>query len=230
MNYKVVNKCYKAKKRGRTTLIVLLLFAVVITASVISFMRSMTPAIVTLAVADVKTKTLQWVNGAVFNAMGSQNGEELVSIERNADGDITSISSNTVLINTIARQTIADVHNSVTLLSHSGVDVPLGTATGLPLLTGKGPVVSVDVDPVGRAQCVFRSSFTSQGINQTLHRIYLDVEVTVDIVMAGHIESVVTKVPVIVSETVVVGKIPSVYLDGLTLGQVESGYKQLQEP
>lgn len=222
MNYQVVDRHYVKKRKVKSAVLITVAVLVVLATAVTLFIHSMTPAIVSLAVADVKTRTLQWINSAVFSVMSVQGNSQLVTVQKDSGGDIALITANTALINDIAQKTASEVQNNVGLLAGSGVKIPLGTATGFPLLTGKGPLLSVDVDPVGRTVCVFRSEFFSQGINQTLHRIILDVSVTVEIVMAGHIETVETAVPVIVSESVIVGNIPSVYLDGITLGQAQS--------
>ena len=62
------------------------------------------------------------------------------------------------------------------------LDIALGTFTGLALLTGFGPDVSIKIMPIGTANCDFVSTFISAGINQTIHRIYLYTVCKVNIV------------------------------------------------
>ena len=62
-----------------------------------------------------------------------------------------------------------------------------------------------------------KSEFTAQGINQTLHRVYLEVKCRVNILTPFHdIEREITN-QVLLVENVIVGRIPETYynLEGL---------------
>lgn len=67
-----------------------------------------------------------------------------------------------------------------------------------------------------------RSEFTSQGINQTLHRVYLQVVCNVNILTPFEdIEKQITN-QVLLVENIIVGHIPDTYynLEGITEGDV----------
>ena len=53
--------------------------------------------------------------------------------------------------------------------------MPFGSFTGFKLLAGRGPGVKIKISTIGEVETDLRSEFTSQGINQTLHRVYLQV-------------------------------------------------------
>jgi hypothetical protein len=67
--------------------------------------------------------------------------------------------------------------------------------------------------PAGAVQSTFSSKFTSAGINQTLHRITLTLKATVRIILPGdaYIVSIETQAPI--SESILVGSVPSTYTD-----------------
>lgn len=92
-----------------------------------------------------------------------------------------------------------------------------GSFTGIKLLAGKGPGVKIQISPVGSVETDLRSEFTSQGINQTLHRVYLDVKCKVNILTPfKDIEKEIVN-QVLLVENIIVGRIPETYynLEGL---------------
>ena len=92
-----------------------------------------------------------------------------------------------------------------------------GSFTGFKLLAGRGPGVKITISTIGDVETDLRSEFTAQGINQTLHRVYLDVKCNVLILTPfDNIERQITN-QVLLIENVIVGNIPSTYynLEGL---------------
>ena len=93
-----------------------------------------------------------------------------------------------------------------------------GSFTGFKLLAGRGPGVKIRISPIGSVETDLKSEFTEQGINQTLHRIYLDVKCSVNILTPfKDIEKTIVN-QVLLVENIIVGHIPETYysLDGIT--------------
>ena len=85
------------------------------------------------------------------------------------------------------------------------------------MLSGRGPGVSIRISSIGNVETTLKSEFTSQGINQTLHRIYLEVVCNVNVLTPfKDIEREITN-QVLLAENVIVGHIPNNYynLEGL---------------
>ena len=74
----------------------------------------------------------------------------------------------------------------------------------------------------GTVTADLHSEFLSAGINQTLHRLVLNVDVPLSILLPGSRGNTVAKVTVCVAETVIVGRVPDTYLN-LTGGQTNAG-------
>ena len=78
--------------------------------------------------------------------------------------------------------------------------------------------MKIQISPIGSVETDFKSEFTQEGINQTLHRIYLDVKCSVNILTPfKDIEKTITN-QVLLLENIIVGQIPETYynLDGIT--------------
>ena len=92
-----------------------------------------------------------------------------------------------------------------------------GSFTGFKLLSGKGPGVPIRISTIGNVETDLKSEFKEQGINQTLHRVYLQVECEVSILTPYDDITQKIKNQVLIAENVIVGKIPNTYynLNGL---------------
>lgn len=85
------------------------------------------------------------------------------------------------------------------------------------MLAGRGPGVKIRISSIGDVETDLRSEFTAQGINQTLHRVYLQVKCNINILTPfDNISREITN-QVLLMENVIVGNIPNTYynLEGL---------------
>ena len=221
--YAVVNKSAQQQKRRKLTrrfvAIVLVAVFLSIWLALWIYWRSMSPTILDVAQTRLKSETTMAVNDAVCSSLKGVNFSEFVVIEKNAQGDILMLTANSALVNMLAYNTAILSQVKINELKSFNIDIPLGTLSGIPLLSEKGPTVNVVVSPIGKVNCDFTSTFQTAGINQTLHRIYINVYSRVDLIMpTSHVE-VETTTPILLCENVIIGKIPDVYLQGgLLLG------------
>lgn len=85
------------------------------------------------------------------------------------------------------------------------------------ILSGRGPSIPIKMSTIGNVETELVSQFSHAGINQTLHRIYLNVNCKVTILTPfDTIEENITN-QVLIAEAVIVGEVPSNYynLNGL---------------
>lgn len=156
----------------------------------------------------------QAIDIAVDNCLQENNLTygDFVTITTDSVGKVTSLTSNTAANGRFKRQVVEAVTRQLSNLDSDALGVPLGTLTGQPLLLGAGPSVRVNVDSVGGVTADYANSFTSAGINQTLHRVCLEISATVYLFLPGEILPVSVSSSVCVAETVIVGETPDTYL------------------
>ncbi len=173
----------------------------------------LTPTVTELALATATDDITIIVNDVVSDILneGELDYENLVTLERDASGSVTALIANSANINALkARITNAVVERFAdTDITH--VTVPLGNLIGGTLLSGKGPRVKLDILSVTNVVTSFRNEFTSAGINQTRHRIIMDVEVSLEVLLGPDSGTDAVLTEVIVAETVIVGSVPSAY-------------------
>ncbi len=93
----------------------------------------------------------------------------------------------------------------------SEVKLSIGSFTGIKILSGTGPNIKIKLSSTGEVATDLRSEFVSQGINQTIHRIYLQIDCTVSILTPFKtIEENISN-QVLLAENVIIGQIPSTY-------------------
>ena len=86
-----------------------------------------------------------------------------------------------------------------------------GSFTGIKLLAGRGPGIKIRISTVGNVETDLKSEFEAQGINQTLHRIYLQVKCEVSILTPfKDITKDITN-QVLIMENVIIGTVPNTY-------------------
>lgn len=222
--YAVVNGNVKQKKRRklvvRFTAFLVFLIALVIVVAMWFYWHSITPTILDIAQTRLISETTMAVNEAVCSALANcVSYNDFVNVERNINNEIVLITANSLLANTLARSTAVLSQNKINALQYLEIEVPFGTLSGIPLLSEKGPTVKVTVSPIGTVNCAFTSYFETAGINQTLHRIYINVDSKIDLIMpTSHLE-VQSSTPILIYESVIVGIVPETFLQGgLLLG------------
>lgn len=203
----------KHMPKWKKTLVILGLSVVLLVAIAINYFISVAPMIVTLCEARIRAMTTSAISSAVFEVMvDSIKYSDLITIEKNSDNEVTLIKANSLLINTLARETAKKSEENLEKIGEYGVYIPIGTLTRTPLLAGYGPKIEIIVLPIGSVVCEFVSEFEEMGINQTRHKIFLNVLTSTNVIIPTANSVVKTTTQILISENIVIGKIPEVYL------------------
>lgn len=159
-------------------------------------------------------------NEQATNVMKEYSYEDLFSIEKDAEGNVTMIKSNVIPINEIISDIPIKIQNEINNKGRENIEIALGSFTGFKLLAGRGPGVKIRISCIGNVETDLKSEFIAQGINQTLHRVYLEVRCNVAILTPfKDIKKEIVN-QVLLMENVIVGNVPNTYynLEGLNSG------------
>lgn len=185
------------------------------------FRNNIVPIVIESSEAQVRAIGTNAVNLAATTVLQENiTYEDLFEVIKNEKGEIEMIQANSPKINSIARQIANLAQANLDDLGMQTIDIALGTFTGLALLTGFGPNVNIKIMPIGTANCDFVSTFISAGINQTIHRIYIDVYADINVITPIADPTICVKAEVLVCENVIVGKIPDTYLSFGNYGDI----------
>lgn len=193
---------------------IILLFAVV----VVYIRFVVTPVVKTVAEEKVRALTVSTVNAAVTSVLEAEPSfVDMVEYGHDANGDLNSIKINATRVNAVMQRSVQKTQNGLSDMISSGVNIPVGSVSGITFLSGKGPNLNVAVIPVGSVDAKLRSEFSEIGINQTIHKIYLSLDSTIKIIIPGAGNTIKSSSEVLLVESVIIGKVPDTYLNATTM-------------
>ena len=179
------------------------------------------PVIVQTSEAKVKSITQHTLATSVLNVVQTSNVfDDLIHYNYDTSGKISLISVNSYDANIVARQISSVAQTQLDSVTATGIEVHLGAFTGIALFASSGPLVRLSLNPIGTVVVKFKSEFVSAGINQTLHKIFIDVQTSVYVVLPTSNPKIDATSEVLVTETVIVGEIPSTYLQSSYLDEM----------
>ena len=172
------------------------------------------PIILKSTYAQIESFATTQISDAIEETIESSGFEysDFVTIKYNSDNDISAILANSLNINLFSRKIAAVSQVYLDEIIGQGVDIPIGTFTGLNFLAGRGAKINFKLVPIGSILTTLRSNFQQMGINQTLHTISIIVQTTVSVIMPLSSELIAFDTEVLVCENLIVGEVPSVYL------------------
>lgn len=207
----IYNKFQFANKKENRKLpkFVTILLIAIITFSVV--IKSITPIFETLCKDKAKSIATIICNEESTKIIDKYKYEDIVTIYKDDTGNITMIKSNITPINFIISDVAEKIQKRINEVDRDEIGIYLGSFTGSKLLSGRGPQVPMKLSVIGNVQTDLRSEFKAQGINQTIHRIYLQIDCNVNILTSYDSMEESISNQVLIAENVIVGKVPESY-------------------
>lgn len=171
------------------------------------------PLVQELAQAKITDAASGVINRAVNQQIqqGDIQYENLVTLQRDNEGNITALTTNMREMNRLKTELLTLLDDEIYSIEDDAISIPVGNLTGIQLLGGRGPEIPVKIVAVSSSDANFQGEFLDAGINQTIHRIMMDVSLELIILLpSGTITDRVTT-EVCVAETVLLGPVPNSY-------------------
>lgn len=138
---------------------------------------------------------------------------DFISVETDESGHITMLSLRVSDGSRFKRLVTERLVVRLESIEPDTLAVPMGNLTNMVQFSALGPSIRVRVQSVGDIQTSFSNEFTSSGVNQTRHSVYLQIHVTVYLLIPGEVIPVSVQEQICVAETVIVGNVPDTYLN-----------------
>lgn len=182
--------------------------------SFVLFWGKYRPVIRSLAETQVKNATSDLTNDAIAKQIAAGNiaYDRIVYFEKDLNGRITALKTNIGEINRLKTDILNIINDEILALDTSDIGIPLGSLLLPEFFSGKGPVIPVRILSIRNSDAVFASDFSQAGINQTLHRLNMQVSIDVAVLVLGQASSFTVTSEVVVAETVIVGEVPDTFL------------------
>lgn len=202
----------KRKKHTRLKIIVAIISLLLIAVAYIA-QRNVTKILISVSEATIRSITTVAVNDAIYYTLNDDlRYEDLITVTYDPEGNVSTITTNSLQINKIARDTAYLSQENLTRMSEAGIQVPIGALTGIEALAGFGSKINIKIIPISNVGCRFVSKFEDAGINQTKHSLYLEIVSDISIILPDKTSNLASTIEVLICESIIAGKIPEAYL------------------
>lgn len=163
------------------------------------------PRAVQLAETEIRRASLVAIHNAT-KAVVLQFGIPYGEIGTKEDGTVAYLQTNTSALTKIQTELCSAITNE--LSSMRRLSVSSGSLTSIAVFSGKGPKLHLWLEPDSVAEVFVKNEFVSVGVNQTLHRVRVDVTVQITVRALWYTKPQTVQASFVLGETVIVGDVP----------------------
>ena len=193
-------------------LFILMLFSVL---TLMIAEKRLGPVLRTWAETRAMSLATRAINVAVEEMMAVNLSQAaMAELIRDGEGRLQAIQYDMGEVNRVSSQATHKILQTLTNMGQEVFPIPAGQLTGLDFLASWGPGIPVRMIPIGGLTTTPVASFESAGINQTWHRVLLDVQVVMRIAVPLVAEEILVSTQVPILEEVFIGSVPTWYFAG----------------
>ena len=198
--------------RKKPTFLIIIIFCIVIFLITLIFSYfKIRPIVSNVAKSKLDYLANKIVNESVEKHFKNVSYSDIVNIVFTETNTVSAVSINFSHLNTLKSKIMLDIANELENLKEADMKIPLGNFLGNEFFMGLGPKIPFKLVPYGTVYIDFRDQFTSMGINQTVHEIYLDVKTGISAIIPSINTNSYITTTVMVAHTVIVGDVPENY-------------------
>lgn len=186
---------------------------IVLVIAFIQFQSTIKQTIHQVTSYHLKVTGTQMINESVKTALDENNAayEKMVTIVYDEQKTVSTIETNSMEINRVRSNLTTSILEKLTALPVSDLKIPLGTLMGSSILSARGPMIEFKIMPGGYMNSKIISNFDAAGINQTRHRLTLEITMDLSCFIPLYSNSVTVSSEFVIGETIIVGKVPQYY-------------------
>lgn len=204
----------KNRKKHIKSAAITALVLIIITITVITVIdHAIKPSMNAIAEVKVRYYAVDIMNSAIKEVMAEEDVSSVVEVLTNNDGSVRLVQTDSVAMSRISTKVSQKAQAMLQELKNIDISIPLGSLISNGILSGKGPNINVTMLPAGAVNTDFTTEFENAGINQTRHKVYLELSSEIRIVapLSGSAMNVKTIVPI--TEMIIVGDVPDTYIN-----------------
>lgn len=188
------------------------LILIVATLTVYKIMESIDPIFEGLCISKAQGIATEITNRKSSEVLAKYNYKDTVQIIKDSDGKNNMLKTDIVMINKIASDIAIEIQKELDEIEKQSIEIPLGALTGNQYFAGSGPNFKIKIISAGDITTDIKTEFKAAGINQTMYRIYLNLECKVSILTSYKTINKTITNQVLLVETVIMGEVPETYL------------------
>jgi sporulation protein YunB len=204
-------------------LLVFILIITILFTSFIVFLVESTLRPVLYEISKIKASSLvtEVINKAVYYKSTQLSYDDLMRTKTDRQGNIILMQPDLQKINQMSSQISLEIQNNLKKIENEVVKLPIVKIFGIQVLAKYSPKLDARIVPYASIQTDILDYFQSAGINQTRHKIDLEVVTKVKVIVPFLSNDIRIKNTVPLAEAVIVGRVPEVYV-GLEKGLIST--------
>ena len=193
--------------------IILLIMLISIITIIAFFLNSAYPVFKTTCETAAGSKGNKIINDEVSKVMKDYRYDSLIRIEKDINGKISFIEADSSKINEIVSNTISNIQREFDKIPRINVFINMGSVSGISMLERFNPKFEVELESAGEIAANVKTEFKSVGINQTHHKVYLEINSRVGILTPFGSFGKDLHTDVLLTEAIIVGEVPDAFYD-----------------
>lgn len=138
---------------------------------------------------------------------------DLIKFGRDKNGNIVSVTTDAYYLNKIGNNIGDEIDKHINQMKSYVIKIPFSVLFSEQLINGRGPKIPMIFVMTGITTTDFENEFTAAGVNQTHHRIMMNITVNTYVIHSGNVTVVPYKTNVCIAESIVVGITPQTFAE-----------------
>ena len=200
-------------RRRRKKFFFLIVFPLLLITTFLYILLQITPAFINLSEDKIYTLTFRTINEVIGKELEEIDTHNLIDYKYDTTGKIVAVNANISIMNKLNNKISQEISHKLDNLGTVLVDLPLGSFISNSFFSGIGPQIPVQIILLNNVSTEYHTEFSSTGINQTRHRIFINVTCNIGILSSLIKNEQEVKVQIPIAETIIVGNVPTTYFD-----------------
>ena len=203
----------KKTKWNKRIIFIIIIIIILFTFFLYQFNQIILESLMVVSDAKMRAKTIEIIDENVLSLYSKEfQYDDLIKVEKDNEGNITMLRADTIKLNSLAAKVSIQSQDEINKIGAIGIKFPVGYLSRNNITSSWGPKITVKMEPIGSIKTNYYSEFESAGINQTRHKIYLEVEAKIRVIVPVKNDEVDIKTTIPVAETIIVGRTPQTNL------------------
>lgn len=203
----------KLSHRKKKVIIISLVFLSLLVLVTVLFERIADPYQAKMIENRARVIAEEIINEGVTTVLQSEKYtyDRFAQITYSGSNTVSSVAIDSVTANSFKAELNSEIQRKLKEDRYIEYKVPLGAFTGITVLSDTGPEITINFTLDGSFNSKLSSTFTSAGVNQTIHHIELCVEARMITSNPGFTREILFDTNFEIAQTVIVGEIPNLY-------------------
>jgi len=200
------------KHYKNTIYIFIFLIVILVILSFIYINKKVLPVMLEISKDEVKLITNKIINDSVKEELDKGLTFDKLFITTYEGSKISAIDFDSIIVNRVQNNITNNILNKLKNIDNNIVyKVPLTYSYNNTFLTNISPKIPVRIHPIGYINSEIKTKVTNYGINNALIEVYIDITVTVQVVLPLISNKVDTKLNIPIAIKLVKGDIPNYF-------------------